>query len=74
MKYNRSDLKDTIRVAKVMANKWDKSMFVYPTALGFRIEKTRPPFHGDYFMVTPAHVFEFNYNFQKAEFVKQEVA
>ena len=43
MKYNRGNIEDTLRVARIVSGKDNKPRFVFATAYGFVIDKNPPP-------------------------------
>ena len=53
MRYNKADLDDTIRVAKIMAYKANKPRFVFATGCGYKIDTQIPPFAIKYMSVNP---------------------
>lgn len=54
MKYNRGSVQDTLRVASIMVAKHQSTLFVWATACGMTIGKSKPPFGQHHYVVTPA--------------------
>ena len=53
MIYNKANLDDTLRVAKILAAKNDKPRFVFATGYGYTIGNQIPPFSMKYYSVNP---------------------
>ncbi len=53
MRYNKADLNDALRVARIVANKSGKPRFVFATGYGYKIDIQIPPFAIRYYSVNP---------------------
>jgi hypothetical protein len=53
MKYDRANLEDTLRVAKILALKSNKPKYVFATGDGYKIDHQIPPFSIKYYSVKP---------------------
>ena len=51
MKYNRDNINDTLRVAKIASCRDNKPRYVYSTGLGFLIDKKPPAFAQAYYLI-----------------------
>jgi len=52
MKYNRADIKDTMRAAVELQGRCGRSLFVYATGCGYLISRNPPAFRQAYFIVS----------------------
>ena len=51
MKYNRGNINDTLRVAKIVLGRDNKARYVFATANGFLIDRNPPPFAQAHYIV-----------------------
>ncbi len=56
MRYNRADLDDTMRVARLVTKRDGGRRFVYATACGYIISQTAPPCTQNYYRISPDKV------------------
>jgi len=51
MRYQRADINDTLRVAKIVSGRDNKVRYVFATACGFLIDKNPPPFAQAHYII-----------------------
>lgn len=56
MKYNRGDINDTLRVAKIVSQRDNRARYVFATAGGFLIDRNPPPFAQAHYIVDRGHI------------------
>ena len=56
MKYNRSDINDTLRTATIVSNRDNKPRFVYATGCGFLIDKKPPVFSQKHYRIDRGNI------------------